>query len=205
MRRLSCEKGNTNKGAWTQQEDARLIAYIRAHGEGGWHSLPRAAGLLRCGKSCRLRWINYLRPNLKRGNFSEEEDDLIIKLHNLLGDKWSLIAGRLPGRTENEIKNYWDTHIKKRKLSRELDPQSHRSLWLPDNGSTTLSSPFADDHEISASQSPRTAEITDFFQQDQSESSPIEPAASENEEHGDLNLDLCMSLPSMSPRAENRL
>ncbi|KAK7352026.1 hypothetical protein VNO80_17441 [Phaseolus coccineus] len=123
-----CEKAHTNKGAWTKEEDDRLIAYIRAHGEGCWRSLPKAAGLLRCGKSCRLRWINYLRPDLKRGNFTEEEDELIIKLHSLLGNKWSLIAGRLPGRTDNEIKNYWNTHIRRKLLSRGIDPATHRPL-----------------------------------------------------------------------------
>ncbi|XP_031391498.1 transcription repressor MYB6-like [Punica granatum] len=123
-----CEKAHTNKGAWTKEEDQRLIDYIRRHGEGCWRSLPKAAGLLRCGKSCRLRWINYLRPDLKRGNFTEEEDELIIKLHSLLGNKWSLIAGRLPGRTDNEIKNYWNTHIKRKLISRGIDPQTHRPL-----------------------------------------------------------------------------
>ncbi|KAF8026682.1 hypothetical protein BT93_F3224 [Corymbia citriodora subsp. variegata] len=123
-----CEKAHTNKGAWTKEEDQRLIDYIRLHGEGCWRSLPKAAGLLRCGKSCRLRWINYLRPDLKRGNFTEEEDELIIKLHSLLGNKWSLIAGRLPGRTDNEIKNYWNTHIKRKLISRGIDPQTHRPL-----------------------------------------------------------------------------
>ncbi|WOK94572.1 Myb-related protein 308-like [Canna indica] len=121
-----CEKAHTNKGAWTKEEDQLLISYIKAHGEGCWRSLPRAAGLLRCGKSCRLRWINYLRPDLKRGNFTEEEDELIIKLHGLLGNKWSVIAGQLPGRTDNEIKNYWNTHIKRKLISRGIDPQTHR-------------------------------------------------------------------------------
>jgi transcription factor MYB, plant len=83
-----CEKAHTNRGAWTKEEDERLVAYIRAHGEGCWRSLPKAAGLLRCGKSCRLRWINYLRPDLKRGNFTADEDDLIVKLHSLLGNKY---------------------------------------------------------------------------------------------------------------------
>nr|QOV09158.1 MYB protein [Forsythia suspensa] len=123
-----CEKAHTNKGAWTKEEDQRLINYIRLHGEGCWRSLPKAAGLLRCGKSCRLRWINYLRPDLKRGNFTEEEDDIIIKLHSLLGNKWSLIAGRLPGRTDNEIKNYWNTHIKRKLIGRGIDPQTHCPL-----------------------------------------------------------------------------
>ncbi|PIN08852.1 Transcription factor, Myb superfamily [Handroanthus impetiginosus] len=123
-----CEKAHTNKGAWTKEEDQRLISYIRAHGEGNWRSLPKAAGLLRCGKSCRLRWINYLRPDLKRGNFTEEEVEIIIKLHSLLGNKWSLIAGRLPGRTDNEIKNYWNTHIKRKLISSGIDPQTQRPL-----------------------------------------------------------------------------
>ncbi|KAG6589003.1 Myb-related protein, partial [Cucurbita argyrosperma subsp. argyrosperma] len=133
-----CEKAHTNKGAWTKEEDDRLIAYIKAHGEGCWRSLPRAAGLLRCGKSCRLRWINYLRPDLKRGNFTEDEDEVIIKLHSLLGNRWSLIAGRLPGRTDNEIKNYWNTHIKRKLLSRGIDPTTHRAIIDP-SPATTIS------------------------------------------------------------------
>ncbi|KAK9271343.1 hypothetical protein L1049_026933 [Liquidambar formosana] len=133
-----CEKAHTNKGAWTKEEDDRLVAYIRAHGEGCWRSLPKAAGLLRCGKSCRLRWINYLRPDLKRGNFTEEEDELIIKLHSLLGNKWSLIAGRLPGRTDNEIKNYWNTHIRRKLLSRGIDPATHRPTNEPVSDATTM-------------------------------------------------------------------
>ncbi|OIW05647.1 hypothetical protein TanjilG_23433 [Lupinus angustifolius] len=128
-----CEKAHTNKGAWTKEEDDRLISYIHAHGEGSWRSLPKAAGLLRCGKSCRLRWINYLRPDLKRGNFTQDEDELIIKLHSLLGNKWSLIAGRLAGRTDNEIKNYWNTHIRRKLLNRGIDPATHRPLNDADN------------------------------------------------------------------------
>ncbi|XP_057971591.1 transcription factor MYB8-like [Malania oleifera] len=136
-----CEKEHTNKGAWTKEEDHRLISYIRSHGEGCWRSLPKAAGLLRCGKSCRLRWINYLRPDLKRGNFTPQEDELIINLHSLLGNKWSLIAGRLPGRTDNEIKNYWNTHIKRKLLSRGIDPHTHRSLnvTLPNSNNNSKS------------------------------------------------------------------
>ncbi|XP_054781476.1 transcription factor MYB1-like [Prosopis cineraria] len=109
-----CAKEGLNRGAWTAAEDKILIDYIKIHGEGKWRHLPKRAGLKRCGKSCRLRWLNYLRPDVKRGNITHDEEDLIIRLHNLLGNRWSLIAGRLPGRTDNEIKNYWNTNIVKK-------------------------------------------------------------------------------------------
>ncbi|XP_022725872.1 myb-related protein 308-like [Durio zibethinus] len=128
MRKPCCDKQDTNKGAWSKQEDEKLINYIRKHGEGCWRTLPQAAGLLRCGKSCRLRWINYLRPNIKRGNFAEDEEDLIIKLHALLGNRWSLIAGRLPGRTDNEVKNYWNSHLRRKLVNIGIDPNNHRLI-----------------------------------------------------------------------------
>ncbi|XP_022729718.1 myb-related protein 308-like [Durio zibethinus] len=109
-----CSKEGLNRGAWSVLEDKILIDYIKAHGEGRWRNLPKRAGLNRCGKSCRLRWLNYLRPDIKRGNISTDEEELIIRLHKLLGNRWSLIAGRLPGRTDNEIKNYWNTNLGKK-------------------------------------------------------------------------------------------
>nr|ABD60279.1 R2R3-MYB transcription factor MYB14 [Pinus taeda] len=199
-----CEKAHTNKGAWTQEEDARLVAHIQAHGEGGWRSLPKAAGLLRCGKSCRLRWINYLRPDLKRGNFSEQEDELIIKFHSRLGNKWSLIARILPGRTDNEIKNHWNTHIKKKLVRMGLDPKSHLPLGEPRDSNTTYTVLASPKHKIPPFQSPRTPDIADFFQYDRSGSSTMELVASKAEEHPELNLDLSISLPSHSTPATTR-
>ncbi|KAI4322604.1 hypothetical protein L6164_022281 [Bauhinia variegata] len=110
----SRDKSGLKKGTWTPEEDRKLIAYVTRYGYWNWRQLPRFAGLERCGKSCRLRWMNYLRPNIKRGNYTQEEEDTIIRLHAELGNKWSAIADHLPGRTDNEIKNHWHTTLKKR-------------------------------------------------------------------------------------------
>ncbi|XP_017970241.1 PREDICTED: transcription factor MYB122 [Theobroma cacao] len=120
-----CDKNGLKKGPWTSDEDLKLTNYIQTHGPGNWRTLPKNAGLQRCGKSCRLRWTNYLRPDIKRGRFSFEEEETIIQLHSILGNKWSAIAARLPGRTDNEIKNYWNTHIRKRLLRNGIDPVTH--------------------------------------------------------------------------------
>ncbi|GLJ48263.1 hypothetical protein SUGI_1018910 [Cryptomeria japonica] len=124
------DEGNTlrqKKGPWAPEEDLLLINYIQAHGEGRWRTLPHKAGLQRCAKGCRLRWMNYLRPNVKRGNISLDEEDLIIRLHKLLGNRWSLIAGRIPGRTDNEIKNYWNSHLCKKIPSIALHHKARHS------------------------------------------------------------------------------
>ncbi|CAA7042982.1 unnamed protein product [Microthlaspi erraticum] len=118
------DKG-VKKGPWTPEEDDKLTSYINENGYGNWRSLPKLAGLNRCGKSCRLRWMNYLRPDIRRGEFSDEEESTIVKLHALLGNKWSKIASHLPGRTDNEIKNYWNTHMRKKLLQMGIDPITH--------------------------------------------------------------------------------
>nr|QSD99626.1 MYB family transcription factor [Melilotus albus] len=125
------------RGPWTVDEDLALINYIANHGEGRWNTLARSAGLKRTGKSCRLRWLNYLRPDVRRGNITLEEQLLILELHSRWGNRWSKIAQYLPGRTDNEIKNYWRTRVQKHAKQLKCDVNSKqfkdamRYLWMP--------------------------------------------------------------------------
>ncbi|XP_020222814.1 transcription factor RAX2 [Cajanus cajan] len=116
-----CDKANVKRGPWSPEEDATLKSYVETHGTGGnWIALPKKAGLRRCGKSCRLRWLNYLRPDIKHGGFTEEEDNIICTLYAQLGSRWSAIASQLPGRTDNDVKNHWNTKLKKKIMSGEV-------------------------------------------------------------------------------------
>jgi len=113
-----CDRAAVKRGPWSPEEDEALRSYVQRHGSGGnWISMPKKAGLKRCGKSCRLRWLNYLRPDIRHGGFTNEEDAVILSLYTQLGSKWSLIASQLEGRTDNDVKNYWNTKLKKRLLA----------------------------------------------------------------------------------------
>ncbi|PON72265.1 MYB transcription factor [Parasponia andersonii] len=135
-RHSCCLKQKLRKGLWSPEEDEKLFNYITRFGVGCWSSVPKLAGLQRCGKSCRLRWINYLRPDLKRGMFSQQEEDLIISLHEVLGNRWAQIAAQLPGRTDNEIKNFWNSCLKKKLMKQGIDPTTHKPI--SDNNSTSF-------------------------------------------------------------------
>ncbi|XP_043704600.1 transcription factor MYB35-like [Telopea speciosissima] len=121
-----CDKSNVKRGLWTAEEDAKILAYVSMYGTGNWTLVPKKAGLKRCGKSCRLRWTNYLRPDLKHDTFTPQEEKLIVRLHKAIGSRWSLIAAQLPGRTDNDIKNFWNTKLRKKLQQMGIDPVTHK-------------------------------------------------------------------------------
>ncbi|CAN8255003.1 unnamed protein product [Cochlearia groenlandica] len=117
------------KGPWTEQEDNHLVNFVSLFGDRRWDFIAKVSGLNRTGKSCRLRWVNYLHPGLKRGKMTPHEERLVLELHAKLGNRWSKIARKLPGRTDNEIKNYWRTHMRKQAQEKKRCPASPSSSF----------------------------------------------------------------------------
>lgn len=146
-----CDKEGVKKGPWTPEEDILLVSYIQEHGPGNWRNVPSNAGLRRCSKSCRLRWTNYLRPGIKRGDFTDQEEKMIIHLQALLGNRWAAIASYLPERTDNDIKNYWNTHLRKKlkKLQSSSSDHHHQSSSSRSDGLFS-SSPLSPEHHSSS-------------------------------------------------------
>ncbi|KAJ6339900.1 hypothetical protein OIU77_007779 [Salix suchowensis] len=123
-----CDKLNGKRGPWTADEDSKMLAHVAKHGTGNWTAFPRKAGLERCGKSCRLRWNNCLRPDLDHDNFTPQEEEMIIRLHAAIGSRWSIIAQQLPGRTDNDVKKCWNSRLRKKLSEMGIDPVTHKPL-----------------------------------------------------------------------------
>ncbi|KAJ0987741.1 hypothetical protein J5N97_006097 [Dioscorea zingiberensis] len=143
------------KGPWTEQEDMQLVCYVSLFGERRWDFLAKVSGLRgggdRTGKSCRLRWVNYLHPGLKRGRMTPHEERLVLELHSRWGNRWSRIARKLPGRTDNEIKNYWRTHMRKKAQERRRNNNNNGNTITTSSTSSSTSSSFCSSSSTTSS------------------------------------------------------
>ncbi|KAL4340059.1 hypothetical protein GQ457_08G008350 [Hibiscus cannabinus] len=178
------------KGTWTPDEDQKLVAYIIRYGIWNWNEMPRFAGLQRSGKSCRLRWMNYLRPNIKRGNFTREEEETIIHLQKKLGNRWSAIAARLPHRTDNDIKNCWNTRLKKRVILQNNNSASSATTET----SSSVEENSSDDDCSALLNTPTTADFPEPF----AYSNPFSPSDC----HQTMEVDL-PNFPAMADFPES--
>ncbi|XP_030482027.1 transcription factor MYB14 [Cannabis sativa] len=198
------DENGVKRGAWSPEEDDKLRAYVERYGHWNWRELPKFAGLSRCGKSCRLRWMNYLRPDVRRGNYTAEEENTIIKLHQQHGKKWSMIAAKLPGRTDNEIKNHWHTHLKKRAITNNYNNNNNSDHDQDDDDdenptksqhSSGLYSSGCDNHNLNhdhgesseAQSSSSSSTITDHVSPQILESSQYSSAPSPHNNNNNIN------------------
>ncbi|KAI3489959.1 hypothetical protein L1887_45874 [Cichorium endivia] len=132
------EDETLRKGPWTEQEDVQLAIYVNMFGDRRWDFIAKVSGLKRTGKSCRLRWVNYLHPGLKRGRMTPHEERLVLEYHSKWGNRWSRIARKLPGRTDNEIKNYWRTHMRKKAQENKRVSSSPSSSFSNSSSSSSI-------------------------------------------------------------------
>lgn len=127
-------RGGLKSKPWTHEEDQKLLDLIKLHGVKKWATIAKALNsssdskLIRKGKHCRERWHNHLNPDINKGEWSYEEDLILLKEQNKLGNKWSSIAKCLEGRTENAVKNRWNSLLKNARADMNMNCMPTQTL-----------------------------------------------------------------------------